>query len=190
MTQAALAIGSGFLSVATPDSWAIRQAQAQDAEALPALENSAGTLFRDLPSWAWLTEGEDLPVERYHELIAGGASWVAVDAGKRAIGFLAASLEEDALHVWELGVHRDFQRRGIGRALLNVAIQEARARGLEGVTLTTFREIAWNAPFYERLGFERLTGEAIGARLERVLQAEAQRGLPPDARCAMRLVLG
>jgi GNAT superfamily N-acetyltransferase len=169
--------------------WAIRRAEAEDADALPALENSAGTVFRDIPALAWLADGEDLPVERYREFIAGGASWVAVDMNDKPIAFLSGSIEGDALHIWELGVRRDLQRLGIGRALLHAAIREARCRDLVSVTLTTFREVPWNAPFYERLGFERLVGEAIGDRLKRVLRADAERGLPVDARCAMRLWL-
>lgn len=170
-------------------AWAIRRAEARDANAMPALENSAGTLFRELPALAWLADGEDLPVERYRELIASGASWVAVDTGDKPVAFLAGSIEADALHIWELGVRRDLQRLGIGRALLRAAIEEARARSLTGVTLATFREVAWNAPFYERLGFKTLAGDAIDARLQRVLKADAERGLPPGARCAMRFEL-
>jgi GNAT superfamily N-acetyltransferase len=170
--------------------WAIRPAEIGDAEALPALENSAGTLFRDLPAWAWLADGEDLPAARYRELIAGGASWVAADKTNQPVAFLSASIEGDALHIWEFGVRRDHQRRGIGHALLDTAIRQARRRGLTAVTLTTFREIPWNAPFYERLGFEPLADAAIGARLAQIMQADAERGLPADARCAMRLRLG
>ena len=46
---------------------------------------------------------------------------------------------------------------------------DARNSGIKALTLTTFRDVAWNAPFYARLGFEgsdraatphpRLTGE-------------------------------
>lgn len=170
--------------------WSIRAAEARDAEALPTLENSAGTLFRSFPSLEWLADSEDLPVERYRELIAQGANWVAVDPDERPIAFLCGSVEEDELHIWELGVRRDLQRFGIGRSLLLAAIHEARWRSLAAVTLTTFRDVPWNAPFYARLGFEQLAGEAIGNRLERVLRADAERGLPIHDRCAMRLRLG
>ena len=95
--------------------WSIRAAEARDAEALPTLENSAGTLFRSFPSLEWLADSEDLPVERYRELIAQGANWVAVDPDERPIAFLCGSVEEDELHIWELGVRRDLQRFGIGR---------------------------------------------------------------------------
>ena len=31
------------------------------------------------------------------------------------------------------------------------------ARGLPSVTLGTFRDVGWNGPFYEKLGFEAVT---------------------------------
>jgi GNAT superfamily N-acetyltransferase len=167
----------------------IRAAEARDAEALPTLENSAGTLFRNFPSLEWLADGEDLSVDRYRELIAAGASWVVVDPDDQPIAFLSGTVEENDLHIWELGVRRDLQRFGIGRNLLLAAIRDARRHSLAAVTLTTFRDVPWNAPFYARLGFECLAGEAIGDRLERVLSADATRGLPMHARCAMRLRL-
>ncbi len=60
---------------------------------------------------------------------------------------------------------------------------------MEALTLTTFRDVPWNAPLYQRLGFELLTGPEIGERLARILVGEAERGLPGDRRCAMRLLL-
>ena len=164
-------------------------AENRDAEALPALENSAGTLFRDLPALAWLADEDDLTVQRYRELIARGATWVAVDAEDRPVAFLSASLEPDALHIWEVSVRRDLQRQGLGHALVATAAHAAQQRGVAAVTLTTFREVPWNAPFYSRLGFEIVPIDALGERLETVLRTEPERGLPLDKRCAMRLRL-
>lgn len=168
----------------------VRPAEERDLEALPALENSAGMLFREIPALAWLADGEDLSISRYRELLADGASWVAVDAEDRPIGFLCASIETDALHIWEVGVRRDLQRLGVGRGLIVRAIQAARRNALPAVTLTTFRDVPWNAPFYAKLGFETLAGAEVGDRLEALLIAEVDRGLLLESRCAMRLKLG
>jgi len=171
------------------DRYAMRRARARDAELLPAVEHSAGTLFASWSALAWIAEGEDLPVERYREVIAKDTSWVTVDADDRPLAFLIASVEDDALHIWELGVHRNHQRQGIGRMLLAEAIAEARRRELRAVTLTTFRNVPWNEPFYAAHGFERPSGAALGERLERALREDAERGLPAHTRCAMRLCL-
>jgi GNAT superfamily N-acetyltransferase len=172
--------------------WAliVRPAEERDLDALQALENSAGMLFREIPTLAWLADGEDLPISRYRELLADGASWVAVDEGDRPIGFLCASIETDALHIWEVGVRRDWQRQGIGRSLIVRAIHAARRSDLPAVTLTTFRDVPWNAPFYANLGFETLAGTQVGNRLKALLSAEVDCGLPLESRCAMRLKLG
>ena len=61
---------------------------------------------------------------------------------------------------------------------------------LTALTLTTFRDVAWNAPFYQRLGFAVLPREAISPYLAGHLRDEIERGLPADRRCAMRLGLG
>jgi GrpB-like predicted nucleotidyltransferase (UPF0157 family) len=57
----------------------------------------------------------------------------------------------------ELDVLRSHGQRGIGRLLVYTVKRWAQDSGHRGVTLTTFREIPWNAPFYESCGF-RETG--------------------------------
>lgn len=51
-------------------------------------------------------------------------------------------------------MHPEHGRRGIGGALVGSVCDWARASGIASVTLTTYREIPWNEPFYRRLGFE------------------------------------
>jgi ribosomal protein S18 acetylase RimI-like enzyme len=108
---------------------------------------------------------------------------------RRLVGFAACELFEDALHVWELAVARPAQGRGAGQALMRAAIEAARGRGRAAVTLTTFRDIAWNAPFYARLGFIEVPEATFNARLAFIREREAKAGLPISARCAMRLDL-
>ena len=167
----------------------IRPARAEDAEALPAIEQSAGLAFRTIEELAWLADGDNVSVERHRALIAGGACWVAADEEGRPVGFLSAGIEDDALHIWELDVRLDRQEQGIGRALLERAVADARRRGLGAVTLTTFRAVAWNAPFYRKAGFRILEGAEIDARLASLLGDEAEHGMASDQRCAMRLDL-
>jgi GNAT superfamily N-acetyltransferase len=167
----------------------IRPARPYDAEALPAIEQSAGLAFRAIPQLAWLADGDNASPEQHRALIDQGACWVAVDDRDRPIGFLNAAIEGDALHIWEVDVRLDRQGSGIGRALVNQAIEDARQRGLAALTLTTFREIAWNAPFYETCGFRVLEATELDTRLAGLLRDEAARGLPAERRCAMRLAL-
>jgi hypothetical protein len=48
------------------------------------------------------------------------------------------------------------------------------------------RNVAWNQPFYERLGFREIAPEELGAGLRRLREAEARAGLPADLRVCMR----
>jgi len=77
-------------------------------------------------------------------------------------------------------------RRGLGRALLEAVLGWAGDAGYHGVTLTTFRDVSWNAPYYERMGFRALEADEIGPGLAEIMREEATRGLDPATRVAMR----
>jgi hypothetical protein len=70
---------------------------------------------------------------------------------------------------------------------MHTAIEHARAQALRSITLTTFREVPWNGPFYRSLGFQVLSPEELEPRLRDILDDETQRGFPAEERCAMRL---
>lgn len=161
-------------------------AHAADAPLLPAVERSAGEAFRAIEDLAWIADGDDLSVERYAALIGGGTSWVAADSNGAIVGFLCAERAEEELHIWELAVVQERQRAGIGRRLLDTALAWARSAGVGAVTLTTFRDVAWNEPFYHHHGFVTLDAAQAGPRLAGLLAEEEARGLPASLRCAMR----
>jgi len=77
------------------------------------------------------------------------------------------------------------QQQGHGRRLMQAAIDWARQRRLQAVTLTTFRSIPWNAPFYASMGFIEL--KTPPPHLAATLVDEVARGF--EDRCAMRLAL-
>jgi predicted N-acetyltransferase YhbS len=76
-------------------------------------------------------------------------------------------------------------RRGIGRALIDHAAAWAVSQGLRALTLTTFADVPWNAPYYRRIGFRDLPDAAIGPGLREVVQREAAHGLYRWPRIAM-----
>jgi GNAT superfamily N-acetyltransferase len=124
-------------------------------------------------------------MEVYLPLAAQGLVWVAADDG-RLIGFASSEVFETELHLWELAVRREAQGQGVGRALIAAVAQEARGLGLP-VTLTTFRDIAWNAPFYARCGFVEMPEAEFSPLLKLVFEQQAALGLDVASRCAMRL---
>jgi len=59
--------------------------------------------------------------------------------------------------------------------------------GFGSLTLTTFRHLAFNGPFYASLGFEPIPAAEQGPEMRAALAREAESGLDPDKRIAMRL---
>jgi predicted N-acetyltransferase YhbS len=84
-----------------------------------------------------------------------------------------------------VSVHPSAARRGLGRDLLAVAVAHARARGDDLVTMTTFRDVPWNMPYYSRLGFTVLLPADQGPELRRLRAHEAATGLDRWPRVAM-----
>jgi ribosomal protein S18 acetylase RimI-like enzyme len=162
-------------------TWIIRVAGLSDAPELPQLEFSAGQRFREIPELAWLADADDMSIDTHRRYIEKATEWVAINKAQERVGFLAAEIIHEDLHIWELAVRLDVQNRGIGRRLIDVATAFACEHRLRSLTLTTFASVPWNAPWYRRLGFEMSSGDE---RLATLLQVEKERGLPD--RCAMR----
>ena len=180
--------GSAAATVARMN-FTIRRARLADAAALPAIERSAAELFRCDPSLAWLADAQVTDAEHHQMAIETNEVWVAQSPDGVLMGFLSAIEVDNELHIQELSVRQRFQGRGAGRKLLLTAVEHARYRELYGLTLTTFRDLPWNEPFYQRQGFETLSPAQLGPRLATVLNDEVAHGLPGERRCAMRLSL-
>lgn len=165
----------------------IRLAHADELDALRAIERSAAARFREV-GLAHVAELPPLPRTTLEVGRLNGLLFVAERDGA-PIGFLLASIMDAALHVEELDVDPAHQRRGVGRALVERACDEARARGLAAVTLITFRDVPWNEPFYASAGFVALHRAALGPSLAAKVDEDATR-LGSERRVAMRRMVG
>ena len=112
---------------------------------------------------------------------------MAVSSTDEPVGFALVSLHDDHVHLEEMDVHPSHARQGIGRALVQTVCDWAREQGFAAVTLTTFRHLAWNAPFYARFGFVSLSESELTPMLTKRLQSEAELGL--SNRIAMKYKL-
>lgn len=167
----------------------IRLTTTTDAHLLPDVERSSARAFLTQPGLAWIAADRVLDEAQHLGFIAAGLHWVAVDAGDKPVGFLAAERFGPELHIWELSVREEWQGRGIGRRLLAETCVLAATAGLRAATLTTFRDVPWNAPFYAKVGFAILEGDEIDERLAKILAYERELGLPGERRCAMRRLI-
>jgi GNAT superfamily N-acetyltransferase len=83
-------------------------------------------------------------------------------AGDPPVGFARVEEVDGLAHLEQLSVAPDHGRRGIGRALLEAACDWARDAGYEAITLVTFQDVAWNAPFYASASFRPLSALTPG----------------------------
>lgn len=138
---------------------AIRPAAADEVAGLPVMQVSAGALFRELGMHR-VADGPEPSVDGFHQARANGDLLVATDDG-RVVGFVRTKVLDGSLHVEQVTVGPGWQGRGIGRALMLAAEQAAADRGFRRMTLTTFRDVPFNGPFYERLGWTPLDGDSL-----------------------------
>lgn len=163
----------------------IRLALPEDAQLLPAIEISAAQAFRMINELSWLADSPPMSIERHSQLIALSTCWVALDAENQPQGFLSSERYGSDLHIYELSVMQSMQGQGTGRRLIEAAKDYARSSRLSFVTLTTFKNVPWNAPFYSRAGFETKATTDLDQRLAGILSEEYKHGFAPQSRCAM-----
>lgn len=173
---------------APPAGYRIRKRRPADDAALVGIENRAAGLFRD-HGYPALADAPLADVAALRRLFDGNEIWVAVAAEGAAqgaaAGYAVAAPLGGCLHLRELSVDPAHGRRGVGAALVGAVCQAARASGCAGVSLTTFRHVPFNRPFYERLGFSEL---AL-ADAPTVLRDAFRRELPHGVDASERLLM-
>jgi GNAT superfamily N-acetyltransferase len=170
------------------DAVHIRPARRDEGERIREIDWIACEQFRDvgLPRAA---DDEPMAVEVLAGYADDGRSWVAVVDGE-PVGFLLVDVVDGCTQIEQVSVVPDHQGRGLARALLDRAAEWARAVGAPALTLTTFRDVPWNRPLYEHLGFVVLREDEIGPELADLRAAEAAHGLEPELRVCMRRDVG
>lgn len=161
----------------------IRSSAMNDVPAFAVIERSAGELFRATDR-AWIADEPPTRPADHEQAIAEAHHWSALVEGE-LVGFLLAERFGTALHICELAVALPFQRQGAGSALIAAAEAYAAAAAFMTVTLTTYRDLAWNAPFYARRGYREIPLAMMPGYLALLLQGEARNGHDPGLRCAM-----
>ncbi len=168
------------------ENYQIRPSRENDLRILNDIENAASELFQNT-KYGLEIDQDPLPIELLRKQSEKGLIWVAVDDKDWPVGFAVAMILENYAHLHELSVHPKHGRRGLGRRLVDVVIQFAIKSKLSGVTLSTFRDIAWNAPFYRKLGFCDMSDGEIERGFKEIRMKESELGLPVSERVMMKL---
>ena len=164
--------------------YSISVARPHDLARLPAIELAAARLLAGHAPESVLSETTSL--DELHKAQRNGHLWVAL-ADDVAVGFAHVEvIEPDAAHLEEIDVDPAHGRRGLGAKLVRRVCDWAARNGYAGVTLTTFRDVPWNMPFYRRLGFGIVADEHLSPALRAVVADEVRRGLDPSRRVVMK----
>jgi GNAT superfamily N-acetyltransferase len=175
-------------TAARPPVYALRAARPRDLPTLRAVETAAVRLFAEV-GLAKIAEDEPTDPDVLEAARAAGRLWVADREGE-AVGFALVELLDGTPHLLELDVAPDHARHGLGTRLVHFVAAWARRRGHDALTLTTFRDVPWNGPFYEKLGFCALDEAALPPGLAARRARERALGIDVAPRVAMRLPLG
>jgi GNAT superfamily N-acetyltransferase len=168
--------------------YAIGPARLEDLARLPLIELTAARLLCGHAPESVLTETTSL--EELQRAQREGHLWV-VRADNAAVGFAHVEvLDNSTAHLEEIDVLPDHGRRGLGTRLVEEVCRWAASMGYESVTLTTFRDVPWNMPFYERLGFRVIPAAELSPALCSIMEDETRRGLDPCRRVAMKRPCG
>jgi GNAT superfamily N-acetyltransferase len=145
-----------------------------DLPVLQEIEVAAGELFRAV-GMPEIADDEPFPLDVLEAYRRGGRAWAIGESG-RPVAYLLADLVDAHLHIEQVTVHPSHARQGLGRRLI-----EHLGGGV--LTLTTFTEVPWNAPYYRRLGFHDLP--VLTPALAAVRRREAAHGLDRWPRTCM-----
>lgn len=129
----------------------IRPAALSEFALLPSIEAEADAAFETLNP---PLNTSDFPPPALPAEYA--AAFHIMVAGRPPAGFIRLEIVDGQAHVEQLAVSPEYARQGIGRSLVGAAKAWALEAGFHSMTLCTFAEVPFNAPFYASCGFSEL----------------------------------
>lgn len=159
-----------------------------DVPAICIIETAAGELFASVGMVSAALAGPP-DLDAVNEQVQAGRLWVAVGVDDVPVGYLATDVVDGHAHLAQVSVDPAHARQRIGRDLIEHAVGWARQNGLVTMTLTTYSDVPWNAPYYERCGFHRLDEAQWTPSLRAIRAAEAAAGLDEWPRVCMARAL-
>jgi ribosomal protein S18 acetylase RimI-like enzyme len=162
----------------------IRQGTYRDIEIVRDLERRSTVRFEGTDFAHHI--GED-PTDAEHliQRATDGGFLVAVEAD-RPVAYVIFREVEGCGYIEQIDVDPDYAGRRLGAALLDAVADIGRRRGWPALTLSTYRDIPWNAPWYRRLGFVDWEGDALDEGHRAIRERHIANGLAEDRRTFMR----
>lgn len=162
----------------------IRPGTGDDLPHLAAIERDASQRYRDI-GYDFCAEGAVREPWEQQKALDEGAVLVAEAANGKLVAFALVWPADGRAHLLELAVALAYQGRGVGRRLVDAVESWARGRGFAEITLTCFRDVPWNGPWYARLGYRVFEPDETRSDLRAVQAEEARWGYARKPRLAM-----
>lgn len=168
-----------------PEGYSITLAEMDDIPALISVDKAASALFE---STGLLTEEalqDHVPSDVLDIEIPLGNVFVARNQHDWAVGFALIRPRGSGLYLDQVSVHPDHGQKGLGRALVIRTLAEAEHRKLPHVSLSTFRDLPWNGPFYASMGFREIPRQQFEPYMIEIEEAQKP-FMDVTKRCFMR----
>jgi ribosomal protein S18 acetylase RimI-like enzyme len=124
----------------------VRESKSEDAEGVARVDASARATLRET------YRPNQKAISRKQAITGELRRLVAVSDGA-IVGTTQFYVDGNAMRIIGLGVHSDFRRQGVARALLAEVADRTRRLGLPALVTRTVEETG-NVPIFEALGFE------------------------------------
>ena len=126
----------------------------------------------------------------YNELVEGivnDSLFIALTDNGRVQGFILVRHFQNLALLSKVDVRPQLMRRGIGTQLINTALEKLPSWGHSHLWLTTFANLPWTVPFYERFGFSIIPHEEQPNMIQSIMTQEEENGFKD--RVAMKFSL-
>lgn len=163
----------------------IRPARASELTALQSIERSAGLAFADY-GMAEISAHDPPSVQELLAYVQANHLWVYAPESAGPVAYMMIDIVDDCVHLEQISVQADYAGYKIGWTLIDWLAVWASAKDYGAITLTTFRDVPWNAPYYQRCGFQILSDSLLGKELLAIRQHETVVGLDKWPRVCMR----
>jgi len=149
----------------------IRVVRSDEFSALRRIEFEAARMFESVGIGPFTNDEDENHFEQA-ELV--------VVVGDPPVGFACVESVDGNPHIWQVAVHPDHGRQGLGRALVEASC--ACGPGLGTLVRSRARHLAtvpWNGPFHQSLGF--VTMDTLTPERSAIREHERSRGATPSA---------
>lgn len=162
----------------------LRLANSFEIELIREIERVSATRLLDT-DLAALAGDEPTDAATLIDRLKSNNLWVAV-VDDAPVAYVTFREVEACAYVEQIDVLPSHAGRRLGAMLLDKVGDLARARGLAALTLSTFKDVPFNAPYYRRLGFSDLPDAELTPGLRAIREAHIARGLDESRRVFMR----